>query len=75
VTSILVSLALLAADGPGLESSPKDAWPSSRGSPTMTGRAGSSLPEKPDLLWRVAVKEPIEAGAVISGGVVYIGTL
>jgi eukaryotic-like serine/threonine-protein kinase len=41
----------------------------------MTGRAGAALPEKPDLLWKKELKEPIEAGAVIADGVVYLGTL
>ena len=67
--------ALLAADTPNLDSAPKDAWPVSRGCPTMTGRAGSDLPQKPDLLWKIALKEPVEAGAVIVDGVVFVGTL
>jgi len=68
-------LMLLAADGPVLESAPKDAWPVSRGCPTMTGRAPTPLPAKPDLLWKTPLKEPIDAGAVIADGVVYVGTL
>jgi outer membrane protein assembly factor BamB len=75
VISILICVGLVSANGVGLESAPKDAWPTSRGSPTMTGRASSTLPEKPELLWKVALKEPVEAGAVIADGFVYLGTL
>jgi outer membrane protein assembly factor BamB len=66
---------LASADAPALDASPKDAWPSSRGSPNMTGRAGSELPAKPELLWKVETKEGIEAGAVIADGVAFIGTV
>ena len=51
-------------------------WPLFRGDALQTGAlAKSSLPEKPELLWKVNVPEGVDSTAAIIGEVVYIGTV
>lgn len=51
-------------------------WPLFRGDSFSTGVAHTSLPEKPELLWKMEVKGgSFESTAAIVDGVVYIGDL
>lgn len=54
----------------------KDAadWPMFRGVPALTGVAGGSLPEKPELLWTFKTGGPVKSSAAIAGGRVYVGS-
>ena len=50
-------------------------WPLFRGDAQATGVARSSLPEKPELLWKQTFKDAaFEAGAVVVDGVIYVGS-
>ncbi len=48
-------------------------WPMFRGNSRLTGVAGSTLPEKPVVLWKFAAGEVVESSAAIVDGVVYVG--
>src|SRR5438270_13592712 len=62
----LVSASALAKPG-------KD-WPLYRGDSLSSGVAQTTLPDKPELLWKYEVKGgAFESTATIAGGVVYIG--
>jgi outer membrane protein assembly factor BamB len=51
-------------------------WPVFRGNAQATGVAESSLPDRPELLWKYAVdKGAFEATPVVVGDTVYIGDL
>lgn len=50
-----------------------DAWPQFRGSPALTGVAGSVPPEDPAVLWTYEAGDIIESSAAIADGVVYVG--
>jgi outer membrane protein assembly factor BamB len=57
------------------DASPADAWPVARGTASGCGVAGGSLPDAPALLWTFTVEnQGFQAGAVIEGGNVYIGS-
>ena len=52
-----------------------DTWPLFRGDAQGQGVAASTLPDKPDLLWKKEFKgAAFEATAVIADGLLYIGT-
>ena len=51
-------------------------WPLFRGDPLSSGVAHTTLPEKPELLWKFTVKDgAFDSTAAIADGVVYIGDL
>jgi outer membrane protein assembly factor BamB len=55
---------------------PAEHWPLFRGGGQGRGVSGASLPERLDVLWTFAdEKGGFEAGAVIHGGTVYVGSL
>src|SRR5262245_16201150 len=52
------------------------AWPLGRGNALATGVAITTLPEKPELIWKVTVeKGAFEGTPVIADGVVYLGDM
>jgi len=52
-----------------------DSWPLFRGDAQAQGVAVSTLPEKPELVWKKDFKDvAFEATAVIADGVIYLGT-
>lgn len=71
LTKTILIAALLVASDPLVRA---EDWSLFRGDPQLHGRAGA-LPEKLDPLWLFEVEEGIESGAVIVGGVVYVGAL
>src|SRR5205085_12592933 len=50
-----------------------DEWPLFRGSPQLTGVAGTTLPATLGLLWTYEAGDSIESSAAISAGSVYVG--
>lgn len=52
---------------------PSDEWRMFRGNPKQTGVAKGALPEKPKVLWKYEVKEPVLSTAAIVDGRVYVG--
>ena len=61
--------------GPRPVPSPEDAWPLARGDTLAGGIAGSSLPEEPELLWKVTTERGwYETTPVIADGTVFIGS-
>jgi outer membrane protein assembly factor BamB len=50
-------------------------WPLFRGNPLQTGVAGSTLPDKLEILWKYETGDGIEAAAAIADGTVYVGSL
>lgn len=67
----LAALSLYAAPQPEKRSD----WPLFRGNPLQTGVAGSTLPDKLEILWKFETGDGIEAAAAISDSVVYVGAL
>jgi outer membrane protein assembly factor BamB len=67
----LAALALVAAPQPDK----RNDWPLFRGNPMQTGVAGSTLPDKLDVLWKFKADDSVEAAAAISNGIVYVGAL
>ena len=63
-----------AAEGSGETAAPPDAWPSYRGTPTLSGVSAARLPDKPALRWTVKTDGPIKGAAAIVGGVVFVGS-
>jgi outer membrane protein assembly factor BamB len=62
-------------EGPRPVSAPDDAWPLSRGDTLAGGIAGSSLPDEPELLWKVTTEKGwYETTPVIADGTVFIGS-
>ena len=51
-----------------------DAWPNYRGNAQLQGRAQGRLANKFKLAWTFQTQAPVKSSAVISGGVVYIGS-
>ena len=85
VTLLFLGLSILTFQGHAEDSSPaanavpaktsKD-WPLFRGDPLSSGVAHTTLPDKPDLLWKYVVKDgAFDSTAAIADGVVYIGDL
>ena len=76
--SHLLLIWLLASASPAAkttDASPPDAWPVARGTASACGVAGSTLPDKPVLLWTFTVEnQGFQAGAVIEGGSVYVAS-
>ena len=77
---LLLSLFLVSAISAAQTSSttstgaaPADAWRQFRGSPRLTGVAGSALPAALKLLWTYDTGDVIDSSAAIADGVVYIG--
>jgi outer membrane protein assembly factor BamB len=68
---VLASLALLAAP----QGEKRDDWPLFRGNALQTGIAGSTLPDKLEILWKFDAGDGIEAAAAIANGMVYVGSL
>lgn len=57
-----------------LSQTPADRWPLFRGGPAAQGVSTSSLPARPELLWRKSIPdESFEGGAAIAGDAVYLG--
>lgn len=54
---------------------PVEDWPVFRGNARQTGVAATKLPDKLEVLWTFATKDSVEGGAVVSRGVVYVGSL
>ncbi len=53
-----------------------DAWPIFRGNTLSNGVAPCTLPEQPELLWKLSIKEGMfESTPAIRDGVVYVGGL
>jgi outer membrane protein assembly factor BamB len=57
------------------EESPAKDWSSFRNNFELTGIAGSSLPEKLEVLWKVPTPFGVSATAAIVGDRVYVGTI
>ncbi len=71
--AFIVLFALASAAAPDV--SPPDAWPVARGTASACGVAGGTLPDQPRLLWTFTVEnQGFQAGAVIEGGSVYVGS-
>jgi outer membrane protein assembly factor BamB len=52
------------------------AWPLFRGDPLSSGVAHTTLPDKPELVWKFEVKDgAFDSTAAIADGVVYIGDM
>jgi outer membrane protein assembly factor BamB len=66
---------IIASDFPAFKAPASGDWPLFRGNSLQTGVAGSTLPEKLSVLWKVKTKDGIEGTAAIVGGTVYIGSL
>jgi len=50
-------------------------WPLFRGDPQATGVARSTLPDQPELVWKQSFEDAaFEAGAIVVGGTVYVGS-
>lgn len=58
-----------------LETKPQDDWATFRNSPQLLGVAGSSLPEKLELLWEVPAQDGVVSTPAIVDGRVYVGVL
>jgi outer membrane protein assembly factor BamB len=56
-----------------LADAPADAWPVYRADAAQTGIAGSTLPDRPALLWKYEIGDATGAAATIRDGVVFIG--
>ena len=72
-----VSAAALALPHVAMAAAPAlspSSWPSFRNGNSLRGIAGSSLPEKLDLLWKAEVQDGVTATAAIVGDHVYAGT-
>jgi outer membrane protein assembly factor BamB len=52
---------------------PADAWPTFRGHPSGSGRAGFELPDRLGLTWRARSPAGFVSTAAIAGGRVYVG--
>jgi eukaryotic-like serine/threonine-protein kinase len=50
-------------------------WTTFRNGPSLLGVAGSTLPDKLELLWEVPTPDGVVSTPVIRGGRVYVGTL
>ena len=71
----LLALAAPSAAAEAPDVSPPDAWPVARGTASGCGVAGSTLPDRPGLLWTFTVEnQGFQAGAAIAGGSVYVGS-
>ncbi len=65
-----------ASDPAAPHSATADSWPLFRGSPSATGVAASSLPDKLEVLWQISTPDgSIESTAAIVDGVAYVGNL
>ena len=53
---------------------PAQAWPTFRGSPQLTGVAGSTLPDQLHVRWTYEAAGPITSTAAIADGIVYVGS-
>src|SRR6185503_17060987 len=82
---LFLGLSLVAVQGHAEDAAPaarpaapataKD-WPLFRGDPLSSGVAHTTLPEKPEQLWKYTVKDgAFDSTAAIADGVVYIGDL
>jgi eukaryotic-like serine/threonine-protein kinase len=66
---------LFAAVAPLEAQEPAKDWSSFRNNFQLTGIAGTSLPEKLEVLWKVPAPFGVNSTAAIVGGKVYIGTI
>lgn len=62
-------------DARSTPSASESAWPMFRGGLLLNGVAVSTLPDKPEVIWRFTVKdqEPFTSSAAIVGGRVFVG--
>jgi outer membrane protein assembly factor BamB len=51
-----------------------DTWPQFRRTPSLSGLAGSALPDNLRLLWTYEAGSSVESSPAIDGGVVYFGS-
>lgn len=56
------------------ERAPRDAWPSFRGTPSLSGLTAARVPDKPVLRWQFKTGRPVKSTAAIVGGIVYVGS-
>lgn len=56
------------------EVAPKNAWPSFRGTPTLSAVSEATVPDRPKVAWTFKTGGPVKSTAAIVGGVVYIGS-
>lgn len=68
-----ISLLSMISSALGQAPSASGDWPMFRGNPALTGVATSTLPGKPEVLWKFRAGEAISSSPAISDGVVYIG--
>ncbi|MFH1573033.1 MAG: PQQ-binding-like beta-propeller repeat protein [Acidobacteriota bacterium] len=71
---IILSLLLLGAIS-ALAQSPADSWPLFRGSLSLRGVTGTSLPAPLELRWSYQAEDSIESSAAITGGTVFVGSM
>src|SRR5690348_2417630 len=70
---LLTAVTLSAQQPPATGIASADAWRQFRGSPRLTGVAGSVPPATLKLLWTYDVGDVIDSSPAIAEGVVYIG--
>ena len=71
----LLSLALLIAFCSGCLAQSSDSdWPCFRGTPDLSGRSDSELPESPVLKWSISTGSATKSSPVVSNGVIYFGS-
>lgn len=57
-----------------VESAPKDAWPSFRGTRTLNAVTAARLPDAPTVKWTFKTGGPVKSTAAVAGGTVWIGS-
>lgn len=62
------------AAGAATDAAPADAWPSFRGTPSLSAVSEAAIPDSPKVKWTFETEAPVKGAAAIVEGHVYIGS-